>query len=121
MVSLLRVLYILHISFCLHLGCLAGKYDNLRKYGFVVADLPNFVDLKDKDFAEITKDRNLMLDDDFMMNFFESLTNKIKPFKEYLTNMFYERYSFPFGSLVEEEKVYAYDFLLAELQFPTRK
>ena len=32
-------------------------------------------------FAEITKDGNLVLDDDFMINIFEPLAKKIKPFK----------------------------------------
>ena len=52
--------------------------------------MPNTVDSTDKAFAEITKDGNLMLDDDFMMNVFEKLAKKINPFKEYLTYMFEE-------------------------------
>ena len=71
MVSLLRVLYILHISLCLPLQWLSGNCSNIEKYGFVVTDMPKAVDLMDKAFAEITKDGNLMLDDDFMMNLFE--------------------------------------------------
>ena len=39
--------------------------------------MPEIVVLMDKAFAEITKDRNLMLDDDFMMNIFEPLAKKI--------------------------------------------
>ena len=79
------------------------------------------VELMEKSFAEITKDRNLMLDDDFMMNIFEPLARKINPFKEYLTYMFEEQQSFPVGSQAEEDKVYPYDLLRAELYFPTRK
>ena len=115
MVSLLRVLYILHISLCLPLRWLAGKYGNLGKYSFGAADMQNAVGLMDKDFSEITKDGNLMLDDDFMMNIFESLVKKIKPFKEYLTCMFEERQSCKFGSQIEVDKVYPYDLLRAEL------
>ena len=44
--------------------------------------MPKAVDLMYKAFAEITKAVNLMLDDDFMMNIFESLAKKIKSFKE---------------------------------------
>ena len=62
-----------------------------------------------------------MLDDDFIMNIFEPLAKKIKPFKEYLTYMFEEQHSCPVGSQVEEEKVYPYDLLHAELYFPKRK
>ena len=81
MVTLLCVLSILNISLCLPLRWLAGNCSDLGKYGFVVADIPKAVDLMDKAFAEITKDRNLMLDDDFTMNIFEPLARKIKPFK----------------------------------------
>ena len=52
--------------------------------------MPKAVDLMDNSFTEITKDGNLMLDDDFMMNVFETLAKKINPFKEYLTYMFEE-------------------------------
>ena len=55
------------------------------------------VDLMEKTFSEITKDKNLMLDDDFMMNIFEPMAKKIKTFKEYLTYKFEERQSFPVG------------------------
>ena len=50
--------------------------------------MPKSVDLMDKAFAKINRGRNLMLDDDFMMNIFEPLAKKINPFKEYLTYMF---------------------------------
>ena len=85
MVSLLRVLSILHISLCLPLQWLAGNFGNLGKYGFGVSDMPKDVDFMDNAFDEINKDGNLMLDDDFIMKFFEPLSKKIKPFKESLT------------------------------------
>ena len=81
MVLLLRVFSILHISLCIPLRWLAEKCGNLRKYGFGVAYIPTSVDLMDKAFSEITKEGNLMLDDDFVMNIFEPLAKKIKPFK----------------------------------------
>ena len=52
--------------------------------------MPKFVDLMDKDFADITKDGNFMLNNDFMMNIIEPLEKKIKPLKYYLTYMFEE-------------------------------
>ena len=70
MVSLLRVLSILHIYLCLPLQWLYINCGDLGKYGFGVSDIPKAVDLMDKAFAEITKDGNLMLDNDFMMNIF---------------------------------------------------
>ena len=59
----------------------------------------------DKAFAEITKDRNLMLDNDFMMNIFEPLPKRIKTFKENLNYMFEERQSCLVGLQAEEDKV----------------
>ena len=84
-VSLLHVLSILHIYLCLPLQWFSANCGDLLKYGFVVADMPKAVDLMEKAFAKITKDGNLMLDDDFMMNILKQLAKKIKPFKEYLT------------------------------------
>ena len=121
MVSLLRVLYILYISLCLPLRWIYGNCGDLGKYLFGVAYMTKAVDLMYKAFAGITKDGHLILDDDFMMNIFEPLEKKIKPLKEYLTYMFEERQSCPFGSQAKEDKVYQYGFLRAELYFPTRK
>ena len=101
MVSLLRVLYILHISLWLPLRWLARNCGVLRNYGFGVADIPNAVDLTEEAFAEITKEGNLMLDDDFTMNIFELLAKKINPFKEYSTYMFEEQQICPVGLQVE--------------------
>ena len=88
MVSLLRVLYILHISLCLTLRWFARNCGDIEKYGFGVSDMPKALDLMDKTSTEITKDVNFMLDDVFMTKTFEPLSNKINPFKEYLTYIF---------------------------------
>ena len=121
MVSLLRVLSILHIYLCLPLRWLSGNYGDLGKYSFGVVDIPKAVDLMDKAFAEITKDGNLMLDDDFKMNIIEPLAKKIKPFKEYLNYMFEERQSCTVGPQAEQDKLYPYYLLRAELYFPKKK
>ena len=121
MVSLLRVLYILQIYLCLPLLWLSGNCGDLGKYGFGVADIPKAVDLMYKAFAETTKDRHLMLDYDFIMNIFEPLAKTIKLFKEYLTYMFEEQQSCPVVLQAEEDKIYPYDLLRAELYFPMRK
>ena len=92
-----------------------------RKVRFGVADIPKAVDLMDKASAEIIKDRKLMLDDEFMMNIFEPLAKKIKPFEDYLTYMFEEQQSCPVRSHAEEEKVYPCDMLRDELYSPTQK
>ena len=81
MVSLFACLvYPAHISMFTSTR-LAGNCGDLRKYGFGVAYIPKAVELMDKAFAEMTKDGNLMLDYDFMIDIFEPLAKKIKPFK----------------------------------------
>ena len=121
MVSLLCVLSIMNISLCLSLLCLDRNYGNLGNYFFEVVYMSKAVDLIDKAIAEITKDRNLMLYNDFIMNIFEPLAKKIKPFKKYLNYMFERQKRCPDGSQEEEDKVYLYDLLRSELYLPRRK
>ena len=75
----------------------------------------------DKAIADITEDGNLMLDDDFMMNILEPMMKEIKSFKEYLTYMLEEQQRCPVVSQAEEEKVYPYELLCAELYSPKQK
>ena len=44
--------------------------------------MPKAVDFMERAFAEITKEGNLMLDEEFIMKSFETLAKKINPFKE---------------------------------------
>ena len=79
MVSLLHVLSIMYIYLCLPLQWLSGNCGKLGKYGFGVSDIPKDVELTDKAFAEITKNRNFMLDDDFMINCLNHWQRKSRP------------------------------------------
>jgi len=84
MVSLLRVLYILHISICIPLRLLAGNCGGLGGYGFGVAEMLKALYLMDAVFAKIAMDGELMMDEDFMMSIFKSLPKDIQPFQSYL-------------------------------------
>lgn len=121
MVSLLRILSILHISLCLPLRWLAGNCGDLGEYGFGVADMPKVLDLMDQAFAEIIEDGDMMLDDDFMMEIFKPLARSIEPFQDYLTFIFEGKRSNRVGSRAEEDKVLPWHLVREELFFPTRK
>jgi len=106
MVSLLRVLAILHISFCLRLCWLAGKCGSLEKeYGFGVANMAEVVDLMDEACGKIVDDPDKLLDDVFMMNVFSPIATRLPPLQEYIEYMFEEKMSNAVGSREEEDKV----------------
>ena len=115
MVSLLRVLSILHISICIPLRWLAGNCGDLGGYGFGVAEMPKALDLMDVAFAKIAMDGELMMDEDFMMSIFKPLSKDIQPFQSYLDYMFMEKRSSPVGSRDKKEKVLPFHLLRNEL------
>ena len=80
MVSLLRVLSILHVSICIPMRWLAGNCGNLEEYGFGVADMPKALDLMDDAFEKVSIDGNLLLDEDFMMGIFDLLVRTMPSF-----------------------------------------
>ena len=121
MVLLLHVLSIFHISICLPLRWLTGNCGDLEQYDFGVSDMPKALDLMDKAFAKIIKDGDLILDDDFVMQIFKPLMNKLPPLKEYMTFIFEEKHSIPIGSRKFKDKVLPWDMLRDELFYPSRK
>ena len=121
MISLLRVLSILHISVCMPLRWLAGNCGELGEYGFGVADMATVVDLLDKAFFEIVADGEKLLDEDFMMGIFDSLKLKLPPLQEYLDYMFEGSKGCLVDSRREVDKVLPWDILRCELFYPTRR
>ena len=121
MVTLLRVLSILHISICMPLRWLAGNCGNLSEYGFGVADMPVALDLLDEAMGKVAVDGDLLLDEDFMMGIFSPLVNKVTPFEQYVTYMFEEKRSFLVGSRADDDKMFPFEFVKNELFYSTRK
>lgn len=119
-VAMLRVLSILHISVALPLRWLAGNVQDLEEYGFGVLDMGWTVDLMEAAFEEIAKDGSKLLDEDFMMNIFKEIIDKVALFRDYLQFMFEEKQSSPVGSRWEEDKVLPFDELRAAVFYPTR-
>ena len=119
-VAMLRVLSILHIAVCMPLRWLSGNCQDLAEHDFGVADMAWTVDLMEKAFTRVANNGELLLDEDFMMNIFKDISDKVPPFKEYLLFMFTEKRSNPLCSRSKDDKVLPYDLLRAMMFFPTR-
>ena len=59
--------------------------------------------------------RELILNEDYMMNIFKPIRDTVTPRDEYLTMMFEEKRGNVLSSRLEEDKVLPYDILRAEL------
>jgi hypothetical protein len=90
--ALLRILSILHISICLPTCWLAGKSHELSEFNFGYYDMGKALDLMERAFESIIDNRELMLNEDFMMNklFSDIAKTAVNPFKTYLEYMFEE-------------------------------
>ena len=75
---------------------------DLEQYDFGVADMATVVDIMDKAFLQVVNDGRKLLDEDFMMEMFKKLTDKIPPLKEYLDFVFNEKRSGLVGSCKKE-------------------
>ena len=120
MVSLLRVLSILHVAIVLPMRWLAGRCCDLAEYGFGVADMGEVIDLMDGVFAEVVEDGSMLLDDGYAMSIFQPLLDKLPPFKAYMDYMFEEKQSRAIGTREDDHKILLFDVWRAELFFPTR-
>ena len=121
-VSLLRVLSILHISICMPIRWLAGKTAELSDYDFGHYDMGKALDILEDAFEAIIEDPSKFFDEDFMMGLFSEISDKVDPFKAYLEYMFEEK----LGNIVvnskdEEDKVLPYDEIRAAVFYPNRK
>ena len=80
MVALLHVLSILHIAICLPTRWLAGNSKDLGNYDFSYYDMGKLLDIMEDWFEEISKKGDLLLDEDFMMDMFLEIAEKLDPF-----------------------------------------
>ena len=119
-IAMLRVLAILQVAVTVPIQWLAEKTKDLAKYDWGVADMGLCVDLMKVAFLEVSEDGEMMLDEDFMMNIFKPIANKVKPFEDYLTMMFEEKTSYPICSFNKNDKGLSYDLLKLQLFYPTR-
>jgi hypothetical protein len=120
-VSLLRVLSILHISICLPTRWLAGKSQDLAEYNFGYCDMGLALDLMETAFESMIDAPELILDEDFMMGIFFKISEKVDPFQAYLSDMFKEKLSPNISrSTSIDDKVLPFDQIRAAVFYPDR-
>ena len=117
-IALLRVLSILYYAICLPVRWLSGNTAMIGDEGFAALDMGKVLDLMEDAFIQISRDGKLLLDEDFMMNIFASISEKVPSFADYLAHMFEERESRVPGS---KKKLIPLDLIRAELFYPKRK
>ncbi len=79
------------------------------------------LDIMEDRFEEISKKGELLLDEDFMMDMFLGIADKVDPFATYLEFMFTEKQCQSVGRTNSEDgRVLPYDELCAELFYPAR-
>ena len=81
-IALLHVLAILNMKIVLPLLWLVGNCEHLSRWEFCVAEMPDVMDLMDKDFAKIQRDVKKIMDDMFMFGIFNKIVKKVKLFDE---------------------------------------
>lgn len=120
MIAMLCVLAILHVSITIPHCWLSGKCGSLSKYDFGLYDMGKTVDLMEAVFQKISDDGNLILEEEFMMNIFSPIVDKVPPMKGYLSYMFEEKEANALGSLAEKDRWLPYDELILQLFYPTK-
>jgi hypothetical protein len=121
MVALLHVLSILHIAICLPTRWLAGNSKDFGNYDFSYYHMGKLLGTVEDWFEEISKKRELLLDEDFIKDMFMEIADKVDPFATYLEFMFTEKESRIVGGMNSEDgKVLPYDELRAKLFYPAR-
>ena len=120
-ISMIRVLSILHVAVCIPMRWLTGNTEDLEGFDFSMLDMGAACELLEHAMVDVAETPELFLDEDFMMNIFSDLKNKVDPFADYLNYMFTEKSSHPIGgSRTQDDKVLPYDILIAELFYPVR-
>lgn len=118
-IAMLRVLAILHVSVTIPHRWLSGKCGDFSEHDFGLYDMGLTVDLLEDAFSQIENDGKLILNEEFMMNIFCPIMDKIPPFQEYLQHMFEEKRTFALGSRKDNDRWLPFDELIAELFYPS--
>ena len=119
MVAQLRILTIHQLAVVIPHRWLAANCGSLREWDFGVADMPWTVDILDEAFEKVINEPELFLTDDYIMNIWKPIADKVPPLKNFLTHMFQEKTSNPSGCWEEADKVIPYDEIPAPY-FPQR-
>ena len=74
---MIRLLAILHMEIVLPLQWISGNCEHLSKWEFGVADMPDAVDLMEKEFAKVQRNGKKIMDDKFMFGIFNKIEKKV--------------------------------------------
>ncbi len=118
-IAMLRLLAILHVSVTIPHSWLLGRYGDFSEHDFCLYDMGLTVGLLEHVFSAIKQDCKLILNEEYMMNIFGPIVEKVPPFQKYLQHMFEEKQTFALGSRKGEDWWIPFDELIAELFYPT--
>ncbi|KAL7548461.1 hypothetical protein ACHAWF_016400 [Thalassiosira exigua] len=88
MISLVRLLSIIHLSVCIPIRWLAGKTHELRPYGWGPMSMGRVLDTLEEKMKTIARNPKKVLEEDFMMSMFSEYVDELPPLKEYLDLLF---------------------------------
>ena len=86
--ALARVCAIIHLSICMPTRWLAGNSHKLEKYDWSVRSMRKIVDILEESLEELKEDGSKIMNEKFMMGFFDDIKNTIPPFKDYYRHMY---------------------------------
>ena len=121
-VAQLRVLTIFQLAVVLPHRWLYTHSGSLEEWDFGAADLAWVIDILYDGFGKVIEQLQRYLRDDFIIDeMWAPVTNKVPPFKNFLTHMYEERTSKTVGHSTEDEKTIPLDELRAAVFYPTHR
>ena len=126
MISLCRVMAILHYKVCMPMRWLAGNTHTIGSVGYdwSARSMGKAIDALDEAMAEVEKDGSKFLDEDFMNNIFAKIYTDeegndvpLEPLVDAMRYQFEEKQT----PRIDGSKVLPFDTLNAELFYPDRK
>ena len=88
MLTLARVCEIIHLSICMPKIWLAGNSHKLEKYDWSVRSMEKIVNILEEYLEELKEDGSNIMNEKFMMGFFDEIKNTIPQFKDYYRHMY---------------------------------
>ena len=119
MISLVRLLSIVHLSIVMPMRWLSGKTHELKDHGWGAMSMGRAIDTLENKMEQIVEKPELLLDEAFMMGIFSEYEKELPPFKEYIDQT-YKRKQMAVISRKSGTKVVHYARIRKTLFSPTR-
>ena len=119
MISLSRLLSILHLAICIPFRWLSGKTHELAKFKWGPMSMGRVLDKLDVALNKLLEKPDLIVDEQFMMGIFDEFANELPPFKEYISDL-YEKKQMSVVARQSGAKVVQFNRLRQSLFSPTR-